>query len=142
MRETTRYEARKGLGALFYIAIIATAMVLIYVFTKNWLFLISFSIPIYSLLGSLRSYYLITDDNKLVIKSNWNNSLTIDPFVIKSIKHQDRFLFSGLLQITYKESSLLYIAPKEELQFIETLKSINREIDLSGLRGQKAEFSN
>ena len=84
----------------------------------------------------LRTYYVITADNKLKIVCGFFSFPTIDILSIKKIKPTKNPLSSPALsidrlEITYSKFGSILISPANKVDFVSNIKSINPHIEVA-----------
>ncbi|OYT12281.1 MAG: hypothetical protein B6I18_01125 [Bacteroidetes bacterium 4572_112] len=131
----TTYPSKLGIGIALFITLVIGAVSVQMILEKEWLsFGINISVFVLVYLLYKSTNYTITGDN-LNIKSSFIINENIDIKTITKIKETNNPLSAPAfsldrLEITYGKGGSILISPREKTEFLNQLKSINKNIDI------------
>lgn len=130
------FRSKIGLEIALPITFVLVGTSLLVGFKANAYFVSASLLALLSFIGYLLydTTYTI-DNNRLIVRFGFLYRETIEISEVKSIRESNNPLSSPAssldrLEIKYGRSGSVLVSPKKKLEFIETLKSINPEIQI------------
>ena len=131
----TTYPSKLGIGIVLFITLVIGAISVHMILEKEWLsFGVNISVFVLVYLLYKSTNYIISGDN-LNVKSSFIINENIDINTITKIKETNNPLSAPAfsldrLEITYGKGSNILISPREKTEFLNQIKSINKNIDI------------
>ena len=131
----TTYPSKLGIGIALFITLVVGAVSVQMILEKEWLsFGINISVFVLVYLLFKSTNYTISGDN-LNIKSSFIINENIDIKTITKIKETNNPLSAPAfsldrLEIYYGKGGRILISPREKTEFLNQIKSINKNIEI------------
>lgn len=134
-----KYKSKIDLWLVLFLAVTlgGSAIKMLYDGIWNGFFILLFTIA-FVVQMFVTTYYII-DQEKLIIKSGFLVSLSIDINTIKKIEETNNILSSPALsldriEIFYNMSDNIMISPKDKAKFVAAIQKINPQVEIKKKR--------